>query len=187
MSFSVNATKMPGCFEIVPDIFTDERGLFVKTFHCDQFAALGFQTVFVEEYYSRSHKYVLRGLHFQTPPLDHTKLVCCLDGEVFDAVVDLRVGSPTYGCYQTFSLSAAKANMLYIPPGIAHGFAVMSDDALLLYKVTTVYSPEHDSGILWNSVGIPWPSSDPVISKRDKGFPPFAEFASPFTYSAQGK
>jgi len=186
MSLDLRQTGIAGCCEIYPRIFQDERGLFVKTFHQDFFAVHGLATCYAEEYYSFSRRGVLRGLHFQRPPREHAKLVYCVAGEVLDAVVDLRVGSPTYSRYETVVLSAQKANMLYIPPGLAHGFYVTSESATMMYKVTTVYSPEHDSGILWDSVGIPWPDPCPVISDRDRGLLPFSAFASPFSHAEQG-
>lgn len=175
-------TTIPGCYEILPTILRDERGTFVKTFHQGLFLENHFEISFYEEYYSASHKGVLRGMHFQVPPMDQVKMVYCVSGRVFDAVVDLRVGSPTYGRHAVFELTADKANMVYIPRGLAHGFYVLSDTAIMLYKVTSVYSPQHDAGILWNSVGIPWPTNDPVISKRDSEFPGMEDFKSPFAY-----
>lgn len=175
-------TTIKGCYEITPRIQQDQRGFFVKTFHKDIFASQKLVTEFTEEYYSVSHKGVLRGLHFQTPPADHIKMVYCVLGEVMDVVVDLRIGSPTYGQYASFELTAKKANMIYIPKGLAHGFYVTSEQAILMYKVTTVYSPEHDTGIRWNSVGIPWPDTAPIISRRDNSFGEFADFISPFRY-----
>ncbi len=175
-------TSIPGCYEIILNKMEDERGFFVKTVHQDIFEQNGLNIYFAEEYYSYSYQGVLRGLHFQTPPADHTKLVYCVQGEIFDAVVDLRVGSPTFGKYATFELSAERANMLYIPSGLAHGFYVLSKTAILVYNVSTVYSPEHDTGILWNSAGIPWPGERPVISKRDSGFLEMEHFDSPFSY-----
>ena len=146
------------------------------------FAAHGLETKFTEEYYSVSHKNVVRGMHFQLPPMDHVKMVYCVEGEVMDAVVDLRVGSPTYGQYVLFELSAEKANSIYIPKGMAHGFCAMSEQAIMVYKVSTSYSPANDAGILWNSVGIPWPSSKVIMSARDESFLPLDKFASPFKY-----
>lgn len=109
-------------------------------------------------------------------------MVYCVYGKVFDVVVDLRVGSPTFGEFETFELSAEKANMIYIPRGLAHGFYVLSEHAIMMYKVSTVYSPEHDTGILWNSVGIPLRDENPFISKRDSEFLPLKDFKSPFIY-----
>lgn len=178
---------IPGCYEITPQIFEDERGLFIKTFHKGFFAERGLNTQFDEEFYSVSRKGVLRGLHFQIPPHDLTKLVYCVSGEVLDIVVDLRVGSPTYGEFATFELSATKANLLYIPAGLAHGFYSLKDNTVMMYKCSTVYSPEHDTGILWDSVGIPWLDNSPIVSKRDNSFVRFADFMSPFIFSKESK
>lgn len=182
MMFKVRETEMPGCLEICAPVISDIRGIFVKTFHHDEFIRHHLVTRFTEEYYTRSHRRVLRGLHFQIPPMDHTKLVYCADGAVMDVVVDLRVGSPSYGKHEIFHLCPGNGNMIYIPPGFAHGFYVTGDSALMVYKVTTVYSPEHDRGILWNSLGIPWPDDTPCLSERDTGFPPIEGFSSPFRF-----
>jgi dTDP-4-dehydrorhamnose 3,5-epimerase len=179
-------SRIPGCFEIQPVVFKDERGLFVKTFHEQVFAQHGLETHFAETYYSRSYKGVLRGLHFQVPPYDHAKLVYCIAGRVKDVVVDLRVGSPTYGEFASFLLSAETANMVYVPRGLAHGFYTLSDSAIMMYKVTSVYSPQHDTGIRWDSVGIDWPNDNPIISERDRQFVPLADFQSPFRFAAGG-
>ncbi|MBT0653785.1 dTDP-4-dehydrorhamnose 3,5-epimerase [Geomobilimonas luticola] len=178
----IRETAIPGCYELTPPVFRDERGLFVKTFHEEVFARHNLATRYAEEYYSLSGANVLRGLHFQLPPKDHVKLVTCVAGEVFDVVLDLRADSPTYGRFETFSLSDGRANMLYIPAGLAHGFCVTAAPALMLYKVTSVYSPEHDAGIRWDSAGIPWPIDRPVVSARDAGFVPLSAFESPFRY-----
>jgi dTDP-4-dehydrorhamnose 3,5-epimerase len=182
VAVQVKGTTIPGCYEIIPQKFIDHRGCFVKTFQQDFFAEHGLETHVAEEYYSLSHQGVLRGLHFQLPPAHHTKLVYCISGEVIDAVVDLRVGSPGYEKHQTFRLDAETANMIYIPPGLAHGFYAVSDIAIVVYKVSTVYAPELDSGILWNSVGIEWPDKRPIISQRDNGFQAFPDFISPFRF-----
>ena len=181
--FDLRPSKLVGCYELQPTVFEDARGCFVKVFHEQAFAAQGLETGFAEEYYSVSLKNVLRGMHFQLPPMDHVKMVYCVEGEVLDAVVDLRVGSPTYGCFELFELSSAKANSLYIPKGLAHGFCVRSALAIMVYKVSTVYSPAHDAGVLWDSMEIPWPISEPVISARDATFPRLNEFLSPFSYT----
>jgi len=174
-------TKIFGCYEIYPVVLKDERGAFVKTLRSDIFRDNGLATDFVEEYYTISRKRVLRGLHFQNPPMAHHKIVYCPVGEVIDAVLDLRKGSPTYGQHLLFNLSAEKANLIYVPEGLAHGFYVKSATALMMYKVTTHYAPELDSGILWSSAGIPWPDSNPIISKRDSVFISFSEFNSSFS------
>ena len=179
--FETRKSKIDGCLEILPRVFRDDRGIFVKVFHKNIFADLGLEYNFVEEYYSQSFKNVIRGLHFQVPPEDHVKLVYCIDGAAFDVVLDLRKGSPTYGKYDTFTLDSKHANMVYIPSGMAHGFCSISDSSTLVYKTSTVYDPECDSGILWNSVNITWPTLQPVMSERDKNFDDFLNFKSPFT------
>jgi dTDP-4-dehydrorhamnose 3,5-epimerase len=173
-------STISGCYELLPKVFLDERGTFVKTFHEDIFRDCGLETNFAEEYYSVSYKNVIRGLHFQLPPKEHTKIVYCVQGSVQDVVVDLRIQSPTYGKFEIFSLSAEKANMVYIPIGLAHGFEVLSETAIMMYKVSSVYSPEHDTGILWNSVNIPWQTRNPIISQRDQSFIEFPNFRSLF-------
>jgi dTDP-4-dehydrorhamnose 3,5-epimerase len=185
MMFEKVETIVPGCFELLPRKMTDSRGWFVKTFHRNDFEEHGLEIDWREEYYTVSHKGVLRGLHFQLPPHDHTKLVYCALGEVLDAVVDLRVGSPMHGRYTLVRLSAEIANIIYIPKGCAHGFYTVSDTATMIYKVSTVYAPEKDCGVLWNSIDIPWPSKKPLISDRDAGFKPFSAFISPFMWSKQ--
>lgn len=178
--FELIETPLEGCFEIQPIVRGDRRGSFVKTFHFNAFVELGLETDFKEEFYSTSIKNVLRGMHFQTPPADHVKLVYCIEGAVKDVVVDLRKNSSTFGKHCAFELTSEKANMLYIPKGFAHGFLTLSERAIMLYNLTTVYSPENDKGILWNSCEIDWQCDAPILSDRDKLHPPLSEFNSPF-------
>jgi dTDP-4-dehydrorhamnose 3,5-epimerase len=180
--FSVSQCPIPGCLEIQPSLIDDERGRFVKVFHAACFADLGLNADFREDYYSRSRKGVIRGMHFQKPPADHDKLVYCTEGSVFDVVLDLRAGSPSYGQVAHFTLSADRANLLYIPKGLAHGFCATSAQATLIYKVSTEYSPKNDVGILWSSLPVVWPTTHPIVSARDQAFKPLSEFVSPFVY-----
>lgn len=173
-------TSLEGCYEILPKIRGDNSGTFIKTFPIDSFKELGFETDFKEEYCSSSIKNVLRGMHFQTPPADHVKLVYCAFGKVLDVVVDLRKNSSTFGQHQKFYLDSEKRTMLYIPQGLAHGFLTLSDKALMVYNLTSVYSPENDTGILWNSCGIDWQCENPILSEKDKNLVNFADFDSPF-------
>ena len=179
--FRVEPSKLSGCYKFNPKVMRDLRGRFVKTFQQTSFESLGLEANFTEEYYSVSHKNVIRGLHFQAPPMDHVKMVYCLEGKALDVVLDLRVGSPTYGEFEMFELNATNASSIYIPKGMAHGFCALSENTIMAYKVSTVYSPECDSGILWNSVGIDWPVSEPILSTRDQSFDELAEFSSPFS------
>ncbi len=180
--FELKPSRLSGCLELQPRVFEDNRGRFVKVFHEQAFAAYGLETGFVEEYYSVSHQNVIRGLHFQLPPMDHVKMVYCVQGAVMDVVVDLRKGSPTYGQFDMIELSSDKANGIYIPKGMAHGFCTLSEQATMVYKVSTGYSPQHDAGIRWDSAGIPWPVGDAILSARDQGFPSLDAFATPFSY-----
>lgn len=173
-------TLLPGCFEVQPVVHRDHRGSFVKVFQESVFQKLGLAKSYNEEFYSSSRKNVLRGMHFQTPPFAQDKVVFCVQGEVLDVGVDLRADSPTYGRHVAVHLSAEKGNGLYLPKGLAHGFVALSDDAVLLYKVSEEYAPAQDTGILWNSCGISWPVENPVISERDSKFVSLSAFQSPF-------
>lgn len=179
--FERTDTGLPGCLLLQPRVLEDARGRFVKTCQRDAFRTLGLETDFAEQYYSHSHRGVVRGMHFQRPPAQHAKLVYCVQGEVFDVVLDLRRGSPTYGQARGLTLSAQQGNAIYIPAGFAHGFCAVSD-ATLVYNVTSVYAPEHDSGVRWDSIGIDWPVDTPLVSPRDAGFAALADFDSPFVH-----
>jgi dTDP-4-dehydrorhamnose 3,5-epimerase len=180
--FEIKPTKLAGCFEMQLKVLEDIRGHFVKVFHTKEFAAHGLETNFVEEYYSVSSKNVIRGMHFQTPPMEHVKVVYCVQGSVLDVTVDLRIGSPTYGQNFVIELNSAKANSLYIPTGVAHGFCALSDQSIVVYKVSTIYSPCNDNGILWKSIELEWPTNKPILSARDQTFVPLGQFISPFKY-----
>ena len=176
------STKIPGCYELFPTIHRDQRGIFVKTFHSPTFKKYKLITTFREEYYSTSVKNVIRGLHFQQPPNDHVKIVYCIVGAVQDVVVDLRLGSPTYGKNICINLTSEKGNMIYIPKGLAHGFSVKSKISTLVYKTSSVYSPKKDTGIRWDSAKIYWPNKTKIISERDKSFLRLKDFKSPFKF-----
>lgn len=156
----------------------DERGSFTKVFRRDLQPFAGIERPFAECFFSISAKDVLRGLHFQLPPHDHEKLVTCIEGEVFDCVVDLRRSSPSAG--RAFHCRLVPGHSLLVPRGCAHGFCALADGATLLYHVTTVHSPEHDAGIHWSSVDVPWPVSSPIVSSRDARLPHLSDFQSPF-------
>ena len=172
--------RIAGVRRLRPTAQHDSRGTFIKLVQEDVFAVHGLSTRFAEQYYSVSANNVLRGLHFQTPPHDHYKLVTCIEGEIFDVVVDLRKGSDTYGQHESFDLNGENGDSIFVPTGCAHGFYVRSERAVVLYNVSTLHAPSHDTGIRWNSVGIAWPSDTPVLSARDAALVPFAEFRTPF-------
>jgi dTDP-4-dehydrorhamnose 3,5-epimerase len=174
--------RLPGCFLVEFPIFRDHRGMFVKSFQRSAFEQHGLDCDFTESFYTESGENVLRGMHFQLPPADHAKLVYCMSGAIHDIALDLRVGSPTYGQHEAYDLSAEYNNAAYLPRGMAHGFFVRSAPAVVVYEVTSEHSPQHDTGIRWDSFGAAWPQSAPLISVRDEGLIPFAQFESPFRF-----
>lgn len=166
----VKKTKLPGVFEIESFLHSDSRGRFVKTFNSEIFKEKKLNSDFKESFYSVSQKNVIRGMHFQTPPFDHEKLVYVLSGEIVDVVVDVRKESPTYGQYIALDLSEDNCKSIYIGKGFAHGFLTKSKTAIVHYMTTSVYSKYHDSGIKWNSFGYEWDVSNPIVSDRDVQF-----------------
>lgn len=180
--FDTRETAIAGCFELQPVVRSDSRGQFVKTFHADYFRSNNLETDWSEQYYSVSRKGVLRGMHFQRPPHAHSKLVYCTSGTILDVVVDLRIGSATYGDHVSLEISSDTGNILYLSEGLAHGFYAITD-ATVVYNVSSVYSPESDTGVLWSSIGMNWPDDSPDLSERDMDFPTLAEFKSPFNVS----
>lgn len=174
---------IPGLILVEPKWVADDRGLFVKTFHELIWRKAGIHFVVQEEFYSTSRAGVLRGMHFQVPPRAHDKVVSCLHGEVLDVVLDLRVGSPTFGQWQSFKLSQENRHLLFIPAGLAHGFLARTEECLVHYKTSTTHSPEHDRGIRWDSFGMDWGKTVPLVSPRDAGFPTLADFESPFVFT----
>lgn len=162
--------------------FTDERGLFVKTFHDTMFREAGIEFTLRESYFSHSVKDVIRGMHFQVPPHQHSKIVFCPQGAILDVIVDLRKGSPTYGRFDMQELSAANHKAFFIPEGFAHGFKSLTDDAITYYLVSSEYSREHDTGIRYDSFGMDWGIEAPIMSPRDRSFIDLAAFDSPFDW-----
>ena len=175
--FVFNKTEIEGVFVIEPKVFGDSRGYFMETYREDEFKHAGLNYNFVQDNQSKSHKGVLRGLHFQRKH-PQAKLVRVISGEVFDVAVDLRKGSPTYGKWVGVILTSENKKMLMIPRGFAHGFVVLSDTAEFVYKCDEVYHPEDEGGIMWNDpdIGIVWPYKDePSLSEKDTKHPSFKE------------
>jgi dTDP-4-dehydrorhamnose 3,5-epimerase len=172
--------NIDGVYELIPNVFEDERGSFIKVFNDDLYKKNNLNFNLREQYFSFSKKNVIRGMHFQLPPNDHDKLVYCIQGAVQDVVLDLRTTSKTYGEYCSIYLSSEKFNMLYIPSGFAHGFCSLTDDACMVYNVSSVYNPESDSGVAFNSFGYNWNISNPIVSDRDRQLSLFNSFKSPF-------
>ncbi|PKO90717.1 MAG: dTDP-4-dehydrorhamnose 3,5-epimerase [Betaproteobacteria bacterium HGW-Betaproteobacteria-10] len=165
-------TTIPDLLIVEPKVFGDERGFFYESFNQKAFcAAIGQDVEFVQDNHSKSAKNVLRGLHYQVPPKAQGKLVRVVQGEVFDVAVDIRKGSKTFGHWAGLVLSAENKKQLWIPPGFAHGFLTLTDDAEFLYKTTDYYSPEHECCIAWNDpeIGIKWPlTAAPQLSVKDQ-------------------
>jgi len=164
------AEIMPGVLLIEPQVFGDSRGYFMESWSQARYRAVGLPEVFVQDNVSLSAKGVLRGLHFQNPGAQG-KLVSVLEGEVFDVVVDVRLGSLHFGKWAGVFLSSENKHQLYVPEGFAHGFCVVSDRALFMYKCTHYYHPKDETGILWNDpdLGIKWPIAEPLLSAKDGG------------------
>lgn len=175
-------TALAGVYIVHQDLFEDERGTFTKIFNSDVFDAAGLTANFRESYYSVSKKDVIRGMHFQIPPNDHTKLVYVTNGVITDVVLDIRKGSPTYGQFISIELSAENRKMTYIPPGFAHGFLSLQDGTSVTYLQTTVHSPDHDRGVHVNSFNMAWAVAAPIMSQRDQSFPSLKDFQTPFHY-----
>lgn len=177
---NITELEITGCYLIESKKFNDNRGVFVKTFQQEMFLSSGINVHFAEEFYSVSHKNVIRGMHFQLPPADHEKFVFCAVGAVLDVFVDIRKGSKTYGQYMAIELNSENAISIYLPKGIAHGFLSLKDNSLMVYKASTVYAPAYDTGICWNSFGFNWPIQEPIVSERDSKFLGLDDFISPF-------
>lgn len=160
--------------------FMDPRGSFIKVFSHDFFSENNLKTNFKESYYSVSKKNVIRGMHFQIPPNDHTKVVYLNHGRILDVVLDIRKDSATFGQFHSIELNTKQSTLLYIPVGCAHGFLSLEDHSMVTYLQTSCYHQKHDTGILYNSFGLNWNIDCPIISERDNSFLPFNKFSSPF-------
>jgi dTDP-4-dehydrorhamnose 3,5-epimerase len=175
----VTPLAIPDVLLIEPQVFGDDRGFFFESFNQERFEkAVGKKINFVQDNHSKSVKAVLRGLHYQLPPKAQGKLVRVIQGEVFDAAVDVRRSSPTFGKWVGEILSADNKKQLWIPEGFAHGFVTLSNTAEFLYKTTDFYSPEHEESIVWNdaTIAIKWPFDfEPELSKKDIVAKNFAE------------
>jgi dTDP-4-dehydrorhamnose 3,5-epimerase len=176
----INKTYIEDLLIIEPQLFKDERGFFYESYNKNN---LDINIVFVQDNESKSYKGVIRGLHFQTPPFEQTKLVRCISGSIFDVAVDLRKNSKTYGKSFSIELSSENNKQLLVPKGFAHGFQVLSNEAIVNYKVDEYYNPDSDSGIIWNDkdLSIDWNINlKPIISEKDLKLISFKELKSPF-------
>jgi dTDP-4-dehydrorhamnose 3,5-epimerase len=168
----ITQSKLPEVLIIEPEAFGDARGFFLETFSQKRYEQAGIKLPFVQDNVSLSAKNVLRGLHFQHPH-PQGKLVQVLSGEVFDVVVDIRIGSPTFGQWAAENLSVSNHKQLYVPPGFAHGFCVISESAIFSYKCTEYYDQTAEGGIIFNDpdLTIAWPVKTPIVSAKDMKCP----------------
>jgi dTDP-4-dehydrorhamnose 3,5-epimerase len=182
MSFRFTPLALPGLILVEETRRVDARGFFAETYRASAFRAAGIELPFVQDNHSRSSRGVLRGLHYQLPPKAQGKLIRVVHGEVFDVAVDLRRGSPGYGRWLGTRLSGDDGRLLWIPPGFAHGFLVLSDHADLTYKITAEFDAGLDRGVRWNdpAIGIEWPTDAPLLSPRDQGLPLLADAENTF-------
>ena len=171
----VIATDLPGVLVIEPVVHRDGRGFFVETYHADRYREHGIAAPFVQDNQSRSAHGTLRGLHLQLQR-PQGKLLRVIEGEIFDVAVDVRRGSATFGRWVSVTLSADNFRQVYVPPGFAHGFYVLSPIAQVEYKCTEMYNPASEIGIAWNdpAIGIDWPTREPLLSARDSKQPTLA-------------
>ena len=178
-------TPLLDAWIIEPKVFQDERGFFLESYLEETFAKQGIPNHFVQDNHARSEKVgVLRGLHFQTAPSAQAKLVRVIQGAVYDAIVDLRQGSPTYGQSFGVELTAQNFKMIFVPSGFAHGYCTMTPGSEVVYKVDARYAPPQEGGIIWNDpdLQLAWPTQNPILSDKDQKLPRFRDFSSPFVY-----
>jgi len=173
MPSTFTPTEIPDVQILERRVFEDERGYFAEMSKRSELQAHGIVEPFVQDNVARSIRGVIRGLHWQNPPMAQGKLVTVVRGEIWDVAVDVRRGSPTFGRWVGVTLSEENRRSLWVPPGFAHGYAVLSEESHVVYRVTAEYAPETEAGARWNdpSLGIPWPVDEPIVSERDAALP----------------
>lgn len=169
MGYRFEECSIPGVVLVTPEVYEDDRGFFIETFSVEAFSEKGIDMSCERQGHSLSRHGVIRGLHFQMEPHGEALLVRCVRGEIFDVIVDLRRSSPSFGDYVSNILSAANNEMVHVPTGCAHGYAVLSDEAEVIYTMDSPYKPNFESGIRWDdpTVNIDWPIDDPLVSNTD--------------------
>lgn len=175
----VRETALPGVLLVEPRVHRDHRGFFLETYHRDRYAGHGIDGTFVQDNHSRSVGPILRGLHAQGQR-PQGKLVRAVEGTIFDVAVDIRVGSPTFGRWVGYELSEESFHQLWVPPGFAHGFCVVSESVQVEYKCTDLYDPDDELTVLWNDpeIGVEWPVGEPILSPKDQAASTLAELAA---------
>jgi dTDP-4-dehydrorhamnose 3,5-epimerase len=171
----VHPTELPGVLIIEPRVLRDSRGFFLETYQSERYAAAGIPGPFVQDNHSYSVRHILRGLHTQRE-FPQGKLVRCIAGEIWDVAVDIRIDSPAFGRWVGIRLSSDNFRQVWVPPGFAHGFCVLSETAQVEYKVTDYYNPKDELGLAWNDpeIGIEWPIASPILSEKDAANPRLA-------------
>jgi dTDP-4-dehydrorhamnose 3,5-epimerase len=179
---NISATSIKDLLILHPSVFEDDRGYFFESYNENEFNKNGIQTIFVQDNQSLSHKGVLRGLHFQSPPFAQAKLVRVLKGSVLDVAVDIRKKSETFGKYFSIELNERNKTMLYIPEGFAHGFVTLENQTIFSYKCSNYYNKESERCLLWNdkTLSINWNIKNPIISKKDELGVSFSELTTLF-------
>ncbi len=183
----IRELSLPGVYEIIPKKFGDERGFFSETYSSAALAKFGLPTNWVQDNQSYSkQQYVLRGLHYQTPPKAQDKLVRVVRGSILDVAVDIRQGSPHFGKWVSLVVSASAWNQIFVPKGFAHGFLTLEPDTEVIYKVSELYAPDSDRGIQWNdpAIGVDWPlqGQKPVLSAKDEIAEPLIQHVTGFKF-----
>lgn len=183
-SKNLNHAKISGLVHYIPRRHGDFRGFFAEIYNQRAYAILGIDDTFVQDNHSISKgQGTLRGLHFQSPPHAQAKLVRCGRGAIFDVALDIRLGSPTYGQWEGYELTAENGHQLYVPVGFAHGFVTLESDSEIVYKCSDYYASETEGSVRWDSCGIDWPlTGNPILSDKDTIAPALADFDSPFVY-----
>jgi dTDP-4-dehydrorhamnose 3,5-epimerase len=181
-------TKLPGAYLLEANVFGDHRGFFMESYNKKVFEQIGIDIEFIQDNHSLSQPPgTLRGMHYQLEPRAQTKLVRVTRGAIYDVIVDIRKGSPTYGSWQGFILTSENKRQLLVPKGFAHGFCTLAENTEVQYKVDELYSPDHDRGIAWNdpALAIDWPTFAPVLSGKDETQPKLAEADNNFVWESQ--
>ena len=170
MDIDICQTEMPGVVVLVPQVFTDERGFFMESYHQGKLAEKGVVLDFVQDNHARSCRNVIRGLHYQAGVGAQWRLIRCTVGEVWDVVVNIQFGSPNFGKWYAAKLTSENRKQLLVPPEFAHGYAVLSECAEVQYKCTAHHQPAVERCLAWNDpeVAVPWPVSDPIVSMKDR-------------------
>lgn len=177
--------EIPGVFLITPALRQDSRGYLEKVFDARAYAEHGMCTNIAEQFHTVSHKDVIRGMHFQTPPHGCAKYVSVSEGAITDVILDLRIGSPTFGKHICVTISKANRAVIYIPIGCAHGFRVLEESTCTRYLQTSGYEPLCDAGIRFDSFGADWGIAQPTVSERDRTLADFRSFSSPFQFGGE--